>query len=136
MPNNAGQGRKVIVFPLVDNKPLHTQGLTRVEELDVAHIAKMGPMIEQMRIQFEGVDFSAEFEVSFFFKYSVTGHLWSSEKELLAAQTADGQTMSAWYTSDQHFGMNLKFFMRYGNTAGVADEDGRVTAYLEVVLKS
>lgn len=131
-----GQGKKVLVVPLLPGKRLFTHGQTQTVEIDVGSLEKMGPMIEKMRVHFDGADYSANFQARFLFRWSVAGRIWSSDVEILANQTSEGQVIGSWYTNDTTLGLNMKYFLEYSNTTGTAAEWGRVAAWLEVVLKS
>jgi len=79
MSQNRLQGKKVIVVPLVLNKRCFTKGQTVTEEIDVGAVAKMGPAIQKLRVQFDGADYAGNFQVRFLFRYTVTGRVYSQD---------------------------------------------------------
>lgn len=131
-----GQNKKVIVVPFLTGKRLFTGGQVKTEEIDVGNLEKMGPMIEKVRVQFDGADFTTNFQVRFLFKWSVSGRIYSTDIEILPNQTSEGQVIGAWYDTGSNFGLNMKYYVEYSNETGTANETGRVSAWLEVVLKS
>ena len=142
MPEHPGlpsvSGRKVILIPLLIEELLQTKGdANNVKRyVDVGPVSRLGPMIEKMRVHWEGTDFTANFVGEVDTEWSVSGQTWSPNFQLLGNQTSDGQTIGAYYTTDTNFGLNLRFTVECRNATGTAVEAGIVTAWLEVVLKS
>jgi len=133
-----GNSKKIALLTLIDNKRLETDGTATPKPIDVdlGPIAKAGPMIEQMRVHFEGKDLSANFRVKYSMAWSLSKKTWSTDFDVLSEQSADGQVIGSYYTTATNFGLLLRGYLKVYNSTGAAIESGRVTAVLEVQFKS
>jgi len=134
-----GGGRKVLLFVLADDMPLQTDGAQVYRTVVVrapADLARLGPFIEKVRVHWVGSNFSTNFQARVISEYSVNGEIWSAPSEILPGQLADGQVVGNYFTTDNQFSLNMRYSIQTQNEAGTSIETGRVTAVLEVVLKS
>lgn len=93
-------------------------------------------MIEKLRIHWQGEDFTADFLAKVFLRWSVTGQEWSDPVYLLPEQDSSGQSISTYYTNDANFGLQLRIGIAVANGTAGNVQVGKITAYLEIVLKS
>jgi hypothetical protein len=130
---------KVLIIPLAIRQVMTTAASTSTNVyhlVDDPQLRAVGPMTYRMRVHWFAEWCTTNFQGKVSMQFSVTGQTWSTPVTLLSAQTGDGQVIGAWYSTDANFGLNLQVSIDVANSSGTAIENGRVTAYLEVELKS
>jgi len=132
-------GRKVLLFVLADDEPLTTDGLTTWRSVIIKSpppLNRLGPFIEALKVHWYGTGFTNSFEARVVSEFSTTGELWAAPVQILPPETTDSQLISAPYTTETQFGLNMRVSIQTKNGTAGNVESGRVTAILEVVLKS
>lgn len=130
-------GQKTILVTLINDRLFHTNVLPHVEEIELGDLATLGPMINRWRIHWEGVDFTQYFKAKIGWVWSVTGRIWSTpETDFLDWETQSRQIIGPWKSDTSLFGLNHRVFLHYQNIQDQTDQSGRITAVLEIELKS
>ena len=131
---------KVLIVQLCSQRTFltraQTSGNDAVYKLPAGLAEGIGPYMEQLRVTWEGMEFSTNFRAKVQMSYSVTGKTWSTPVDILSTQSGDGQTLGSFYTTETEFGPKLRFDLVCWNDTGSAVESGKVTASLEIVLRS
>lgn len=130
---------KIIMRVLCQDELYKTDGTTTYLQdiFDVDELRELGPMIEQIRVHYVCEGASANFVAKVTLMWSVLGKTWSTSADILTAQTSTntGTISSAMVTTTQ-FGVLMRYAVEIKNASGAAIETGRVTAILEIQLKS
>lgn len=133
---------KALVVALCVDETFRTDG-TQVflaSVLDLPELEASGPMIKQLRVHWVCDPASTNFSGKVQMQWSAMKRSWSTAVDLITAQTGvKTQVMGAWYTAEEHdedFGLHLQFLISVANSAGSAQESGRVSAFLEIEFKS
>ena len=131
---------KVLVVPICKERTFLTKAQTAGNEavyrLAAGPAEAIGPYMEKLRVAWEGMEFSTNFSAKVRMSYSVTGTNWSTPVDILSTQSADGQTIGSFYSTDTEFGPKLRFELVCWNGSGSAVESAKISANLEIVLRS
>lgn len=138
----AGKGGtqpKIIMYVLCQDELYKTDGTTTYLQdiYDIDELRELGPMIEQIRVHYVCESGSTNFMAKVTLMWSVLGKTWSTSADILTGQTGTNTgTISSAMTTTTQFGVLMRYAVEIKNSTGAAIETGRVTAILEIQLKS
>lgn len=130
---------KIIMYVLCQDELYKTDGTTTYLQdiYDIDELRELGPMIEQIRVHYVCEGASTNFVAKVTLMWSVLGKTWSTSADILTAQTSTNTgTISFAMTTTTQFGVLMRYAVEIKNASGALTESGRVTAILEIQLKS
>lgn len=112
--------------------------MTYVQDIyDIPELRELGPMISRIRVHYVCEGATTNFTAKVTLMWSVLGKTWSTSADILTAQTGNNTgTISSAMTTTTQFGILMRYAVEVKNSTGAAIESGRVTAILEIELKS
>ena len=135
----AGGMSKIITRVLCQDELYKTDGTTTFLQdiFDIDELRELGPLIEQIRVHYVCEAGTTNFVAKVTLMWSVLGKTWSTSADILTAQTGTNTgTISAAMVTTTQFGILMRYAVEIKNSTGAAIESGRVTAILEIQLKS
>lgn len=131
---------KVLLVPIAQDQLFQTDGTTvyvatLFEEFSAVWTC-LGRQVRAIRVHWSGEAFTANFKTRVVISWSVLGQVWSSPIVILPEQTGNGQTISAPFADSAELGILERVAIEVANVAGAAIESGRITAVLELELRS
>lgn len=130
---------KVLLVTLCTDHLIKTTGSgTYTDDVfELPALNNLGPMVKRIRVHLNVESATTNFRSRVGFAWSMLGRVWSTPSNLIVDVVGDTtSTIGTWFEDETKFGLHLRASGGASNNSGSAIESGRVTAILEIELKS